>query len=369
MILVFNVGSSTLKYALFSADDDTQISRATIDVRDDADCDGAANKVLDEVDKAFGLANVRAIGHRLVHGGRRFRRAVVIDSTVRQSLGELISLAPNHLPLELRAVDTIARRSPHLTQVATFDTAFHSGMPVRARLFGLPRKVADAGVVRYGFHGLSYEYIVTTLQKAGDLPKRTIIAHLGNGASLAAVLDGKSVDTSMGMTPMGGVVMSKRAGDLDPGAVLFMLRALGFSGDDLERAVGKGGGLLGLSELDSDVRTLLHAQKTNSRAADALEVFVYQIRKFVGAYAAALGGLDLLVFTGGVGEHSAEIRGRICDNLGFLGIAVDDTRNRGNAETISSEVSKVRVAVIPTNEESMIAHHVRQTLSAAGMAR
>ncbi len=364
MILVLNVGSSTLKYALYETSEPTrEIARDKIEYAKAGDCDSAVRGLLDQLDERSQLDGVSAIGHRLVHGGERFRQPVVVDAEVRQALIELISLAPDHLPLELRAIDTISTRLPGALQIACFDTAFHRQLPTRARLFGLPRKVSEAGVVRYGFHGLSCEYIVGRLRNAGQLPRRTIVAHLGNGASLTALLDGVSIDTSMGMTPTGGLVMSKRSGDIDPGAILFMLRALGFSASEVESAVDKQGGLLGISEHSSDVRALLAARSTNPKAADAIDVFTYQARKYVGAYAAALGGLDLLVFTGGVGEHSAEIRREICDGLDFLGIGVDDSRNRSNAETISSDGARVRVAVIATNEEAAIANHVRRLVA------
>jgi acetate kinase len=370
LILVLNVGSSTVKYALFAANgSDEQLSRGSIEFESEAGCDAATSRILDELDSKSQLAAVTAVGHRLVHGGTRFREAVAIDSDVRAALRELISLAPNHLPLELRAVDAISRRLPHLPQVACFDTAFHSGLPVRARRFGLPRNLSEHGVVRYGFHGLSYEYIVARLRKSGRLLPKTIVAHLGNGASLVALLAGESVDTSMGMTPTGGIVMSTRSGDLDPGAMLFMMRALGLSVADVEKAVDRDGGLLGISEFSSDIRTLLAARATNPKAAEALDVFTYQARKAIGAYAAALAGLDSLVFTGGVGEHSAVVRQEICNGLQFLGIQIDESRNRASAETISTDGSRVRVDVIATNEEGMIAGHVRRMLAGSTAGR
>ena len=363
LILVFNVGSSTLKYALFRDDAEEQVARGAVEYSRSEDCGSAAAKVLDDLEHTSQLRDVVAVGHRLVHGGLRLCEPVVIDAAVRQELRALISLAPDHLPLELRAVDVVSNRLPECVQVACFDTAFHSRMPSRARLFGIPRKLSDAGVVRYGFHGLSYEYIVAALHDAGRLPARTIVAHLGNGASIAALLNGVSIDTTMGMTPTGGMVMSRRSGDLDPGALLFMMRALGFSSSDLEKAVDKEGGLLGISEHSSDVRTLLEARAGNSKAADAIDIFCYQARKFIGAYAAALNGLDLLVFTGGVGENSRQIRAQICEGLQFLGIEIDDTRNAKNAGTISTGASRVHIAVIKTNEEAMIARHVQGLLT------
>ena len=363
MILVLNVGSSTLKYALFEARDaGQQIARGTIEYGGKGDSESAAANLLDQLNEQAQLDGITAVGHRLVHGGRRFRDSVLIDGEVRQALIELIPLAPDHLPLELRAIDAIAKKMPHAIQIACFDTAFHRDMPTHARLMGVPRRLCDAGVVRYGFHGLSYEYIATTLRQRGELSPRTVIAHLGNGASLAALLDGISVDTTMGMTPTGGIVMSKRSGDLDPGAILFMQRALGFTVSDVQHAIDSEGGLLGISEQSSDVRTLLAARSTNAKAADALDLFTYQAKKYIGAYAAVLGGLDLLVFTGGVGEHSPQIRGEICDGLGFLGVEIDDSRNTTNAETISRDRARVRVAVMPTNEEAMIADHVSRLL-------
>jgi len=370
VILVFNVGSSTLKYALFRASDDPeQITRGSVEYSGAEASGGAVEKVLDELESKSQVVEVTAVGHRLVHGGARFCAPVVIDGAVRQELKALISLAPDHLPLELRAVDTVSKRRPDLVQVACFDTAFHSRMPTYSRLFGIPRALSDTGVVRYGFHGLSYEYIVNTLRDADRLPRRVVVAHLGNGASVAALLDGLSIDTSMGMTPTGGLVMSTRSGDLDPGALLFMIRSLGFSAPQLERTVDKEGGLLGISDLSPDVRPLLAARQTNAKAADAIDVFCYNARKFIGAYAAALGGLDLLVFTGGIGEHSPEIRAQICKGLDFLGIEIDQTRNGRNTETISSDACRVRVAVMKTNEEAMIARHVQRMLAGASTAR
>ena len=369
LILVFNVGSSTLKYALFRDDAGRQIARGATEYSRAEDCGFAAAELLEELESKSQLGEIVAVGHRLVHGGLHLRQPVLVDARVRQELRGLISLAPDHLPLELRVVDVVSKHLPDCPQVACFDTAFHSRMPSRSRLFGIPRKLSEAGIVRYGFHGLSCEYILHMLRKAGRLPERTIVAHLGNGASITAIREGVSIDTSMGMTPTGGMVMSRRSGDLDPGAVLFMMRAFGFSATDLEQAVDKEGGLLGISGHSSDVRTLLANRKTSSQAADAIEVFCYQAKKFIGAYAAALNGLDLLVFTGGVGENAAEIRAQICEGLDFLSVELDDTRNAKSAETISTDRSRVRVAVIKTNEEAMIARHVQDVLADAPIAR
>jgi acetate kinase len=236
-------------------------------------------------------------------------------------------------------------------------------MPRVARVFGLPRALLDSGVVRYGFHGLSYEYVIDALKKRRELPPRAIVAHLGNGASIAAVRDGVGIDTTMGLTPTGGMVMSTRSGDLDPGILLYLLRSRGFSADDVDDVTKHKGGLLGISDSSSDMRELLAAGATNPNAEEAIEVFCYQAKKFIGGYAAALGGIDTLVFTGGIGEQSSEVRARICEGLGFLGVEIDAASNAENAETISTTASRVRVRTIKTNEEAMIARHTREAIN------
>jgi acetate kinase len=320
-------------------------------------------KLLHALEEKPLFRSARAVGHRLVHGGSTLRKPVHVDARVRSLLEDLVPLAPDHLPSELRAIDEVSRLHPSLVQVACFDTAFHSGLPAVARLFGLPRALTDSGVVRYGFHGLSYEYVATTLRERGELPSRTIVAHLGNGASITAILDGVSVDTSMGMTPAGGLVMSTRSGDLDPGVLLYLARARGFSTAKLDDAINRSGGLRGISESSGDVRDLLAARASDTRARDAIDVFCYQARKFIGAYTAALGGIDLLVFTGGIGEHSPEVRASICDKLDFLGILIDAPLNRTGQPVISAAQSRVRVRTLKTQEEVMIARHVRESLA------
>ena len=358
-ILVFNVGSSTVKFGLFpvSPSDEGQSSRHSIEAG------GGVGEVLRNLEKEDLFTSVQAVGHRLVHGGPTLKRPMEIDAQVRASLDEIVPLAPDHLPLELRAIDEISRRHPSLLQVACFDTAFHANLPAVSRLFGLPRDLAESGVIRYGFHGLSYEYITTTLAERGELPARTIVAHLGNGASIAAIRDGVSVDTSMGMTPAGGLVMSTRSGDLDPGVVLYLSRARGFSIPQLDDVINRRGGMLGISGSSGDMRKLLAASKTAASAREAVDVFCYQIRKFIGAYAAALGGIDLLVFTGGIGEHSPTVRGRICEQLDFLGVTLDPALNDNNNAVISAARSRATVRVLKTDEEAMIARHVRQLLT------
>ena len=363
-ILVLNVGSSTLKYGVFPLTaGDQPLRRGVLEYSQQA-----VGQLLRLLEDDARFASVQAVGHRLVHGGLTMREPVRIDEGVRRALEDLVPLAPDHLPSELRAIDDVARLHPTLAQVACFDTAFHAHLPNVARRFALSRDLSDSGVVRYGFHGLSYEYIATTLHERGELPPRTIVAHLGNGASIAAIRDGVSIDTSMGMTPAGGLAMSTRTGDLDPGIFLYLARARGFSLAQLDNAVNHGGGLLGISQLSGDARDLLAARDRNQKAREAIDIFCYHVRKFIGAYAAALGGLDLLVFTGGIGEHSPEIRAQICEGLEFLGIDIDRARNAGAEVLISSTKSAVAVRAMSTNEEAMIARHVRQLLGQSTLA-
>jgi acetate kinase len=384
-ILVLNVGSSTLKFGLFPlAEGDDPLLHGVLEyagreggllrlvysgerkqesVQVAATRESGARELLDYLERSSLFKSVRAVGHRLVHGGSKLRAPIVVDAAVRALLEEVVPLAPDHLPTELGAMDEVARFASAVPQVACFDTAFHGAMPRVARLFGLPRSLLDSGVLRYGFHGLSYEYVTDALRKRGELPARTIVAHLGNGASIAAVRDGVGIDTTMGLTPTGGMVMSTRSGDLDPGILLYLLRSRGFSADGVDDATKHKGGLLGISDSSSDVRDLLAACANDPKAEEAIGVFCYQAKKFIGAYAAALGGIDALVFTGGIGERSPDVRARICEGLGFLGIEIDAASNGENAETISATGSKVRVRTIKTNEEAMIARHTRQAVN------
>ena len=259
------------------------------------------------------------------------------------------------MPGGIEGIEAVAARYPKLPQVTCFDTAFHRGMPERAERFPLPRELWDAGIRRYGFHGISYEYILQTL--GADVPPRLIIAHLGNGASMAAVLNGHPHDTTMGFTPAGGFMMGTRPGDLDPGVIVYLLEQKHFDAKRLAELVNLKSGLLGVSGISSDVKTLLDSRSANADAAMAIEMFCYQIRKSVGALAAALGGLDMLIFTGGIGEHATAVRAEVCDGLAYLGLAIDPRRTGSNQDTISSAGSKCRVRVIPTNENLMVARH------------
>jgi acetate kinase len=273
---------------------------------------------------------------------------------------------PEHLPLEIELIEAIRQRHPALPQVACFDTAFHRTMPRVASQLSIPRRYEAAGVRRYGFHGLSYEFLVEELARIGDpaaTKGRVILAHLGNGASMAAVRDGRSIDTSMGFTPASGLVMGRRSGDVDPGLVSYLARTEQMSAAQFQDMVNHASGLLGVSETSSDLRDLLAVERDDVRAAEAVALFCYQARKWIGSFAAALGGLDTLVFAGGIGETSAVVRQRICADLGFLGIDVHEERNAKNAPLISADGGRVSVRVLRTDEELMIARSVARLIA------
>lgn len=316
------------------------------------------------------LATVQAVGHRVVHGGPVHQEPAVITPALLADLRQLTPYDPDHLPGEIALIEAFQRRFPRLRQVACFDTAFHRNMPLVARQLPLPRRYAAQGLRRYGFHGLSYSYLLEELGRRAGLAAtrgRVILAHLGSGASLAAVLGGQSQDTSMGFTPTAGLVMGTRSGDLDPGVASYLLQAAGLTPRQLNHLLNHESGLLGVSETSADMRDLLAAQATDQRAAEAVALFCYQVRKWVGSFAAVLGGLDTLVFSGGIGEHAAEVRARICQGLGFLGLELDEAHNAAHAGVISSAASRVTVHVIPTDEERVIAQTVGRVLAAAAV--
>jgi acetate kinase len=305
-----------------------------------------------------------AVGHRVVHGGPKYYQPQHITPELITELKELVYLAPDHLPHEIKAIQAISRNYPHLAQVACFDTAFHRHMPKLAQVVALPRRYQHEGLARYGFHGLSYEYILQELRKeAGDevANGRLIIAHLGNGASMAAIHHGHSMDTTMGFTPAGGLIMGTRSGDLDPGILIYLLEEKGLHPSGLNQLVNQEAGLLGVSGISSDMKDLLKAEENEAHAGQAVDLFCYQASKHLGALAAVLGGLDTLIFTAGIGEHAPAVRERICHNLSFLGIAIDAQRNNSNAAIISPDNSPVIVRVMRTDEDLMIARHT-QTL-------
>ena len=299
-----------------------------------------------------------AVGHRLVHGGAMYQTPRRVTPDLLAGLRTLIPFAPDHLPNAIGLIEAVGHRYPELPQVVCFDTAFHQTMPECARQLPLPRRFRREGLVRYGFHGLSCEYVLSQLDAATG-PGRVIVAHLGNGASMTAVLNGQSLDTTMGLTPTGGLMMGTRTGDLDPGVLLYLLTNDRMDASALRQLLNNESGLRGVSELSSDVRELLEAAPDNPHAADAIDLFCYIAKKHLGALVAVLNGLDTLVFTGGVGENAPAIRAGICSRLDYLGVTIDPVRNIRNAPVISPDGSRVTVRVIPTNEELMIARHTR----------
>jgi len=329
----------------------------------------AAAFLLDWLAAQSGVEAVQAVGHRVVHGMKYSEPQRVTPKLIAE-LRRIIPYAPDHLPREVGLIEALRRRHPKLAQVACFDTAFHRTMPPVARRLPIPRRYAANGVERYGFHGLSYSYLMEELGRLdpGAVNGRVILAHLGNGASLAAVRRGKSVDTSMGFTPTAGLVMSTRTGDLDPGLAYYLERAERMTAARFQYMVNYESGLLGVSGISSDLRDLCAKETADVRAAEAVELFCYQVRKWIGSFAAALGGGDTLVFAAGIGENAPRIRKRICDGLNFLGIELDRGRNAQNAALISPDSGRVKVRVIRTDEELMIARSVIRVLKLGSLA-
>ena len=382
-ILTINGGSSSIKFALYEAVNPLKRGlNGTVDriglsgtnltfnaptkkkperhKLDTADHKSATNSLIDWLEKQIDFASVKAVGHRVVHGMKHTEPEIV----TQELLEELHHISPNdpdHLPREIELIETFRERHPKLPQVACFDTAFHQTMPRVAKLLPIPRRFDAKGIQRYGFHGLSYAYLMEELARLGDptgKKGRVILAHLGNGASLAAVRDGKSMDTSMGFTPTAGLVMSTRSGDLDPGLAPYLARTEHMTTSKFYKMVNHESGLLGVSETSSDMRDLLEHETQDVRAAESIALFCYQVKKWIGSFAAALGGLDTLVFAGGIGENAPPVRTRICKGLEFLGIELDDPQNAANAGVISMPTGRVAVRVIHTDEEQMIAKTV-----------
>ncbi|MBC7571557.1 MAG: acetate/propionate family kinase [Spirosoma sp.] len=324
------------------------------------DFTSAVNSLMDWLEKQPVFNRIYAVGHRVVHGMAHTEPERITPELMAE-LRRIRAFDPDHLPAEIELIETIRKRHPNLSQIACFDTAFHRTMPRVAQLLPIPRRFDAKGIRRYGFHGLSYTYLMEELARlAGNevAGGRVILAHLGSGASLAAVQGGKSMDTSMGFTPTAGVPMSTRTGDLDPGVAWYLMQSETLTSTQFNHLINHESGLLGISETSSDMQDLLAQQADDIRAAEAVDLFCYQIKKYVGAYTAVLGGLETLVFSGGIGEHAPEVRARICDGLAFLGINLDPHRNTANAAVISTDASRVTVRVIPTDEEKMIAQTV-----------
>lgn len=362
---IAGIGSATGSFRV-TAPDGTSMTEASQKFRNHVE---ALNVVMAWLKARTEGRSVDAVGHRVVHGGSDYVEPRVVTPGLLAALDELIPFAPDHLPHELAAIREIARIYPDITQAACFDTAFHRTMPDVAQRYALPGEIRRHGVLRYGFHGLSYEYILNEL-KAIAGPEaangRVIIAHLGNGASMGAFRNGKSIETTMGFTPAGGLVMSTRSGDLDPGVVVYLLKEKGMDAAALNTMVNKQSGLLGVSGISSDMKELLACEAKEPPAAAAVELFCYQAKKHLGALAAVLGGLDTLVFTGGIGENAPPIRERICRGLEYLGIRFAQERNDRNAPIISPDSGPAAVRVMKTNEELMIARHTRLLIERTG---
>lgn len=387
-ILAVNGGSSSIRFAIFEPGDPLRrvvdgkldgVGRAAtrLSFTDragvphdgpsrESDAPGSAVEwLLDWLETQPAFDSVRAVGHRLVHGMEHSEPELVTPQLLDE-LRRITAFVPEHLPLEIELIEAVGRRHPRLPQVACFDTAFHRSMPPIATLLPIPRRYHADGIRRYGFHGLSCAFLMEELARVGDRAAtqgRVILAHLGSGASLTAVRDGSSIDTSMAFTPAAGLVMGSRSGDLDPGLVAYLARAEQMTSDQFQHMVNHQSGLLGLSETSSDIRQLLACEGGDLRAAEALGLFCYQARKWIGAFAAALGGLDTLVFSGGIGEHQPVIRQRICAGLEFLGVALDGDRNSHNEMLISSGAERVAVRVIPTDEQIVIARAAARILA------
>jgi len=390
-VLTINGGSSSIKFALFETGDalrrilegrieriglpgtammakgerpDDHFSRP-LAARDHA---AAAASLTDWLEERLGGDVLAGVGHRVVHGGPHYSEPQRISPELVKELHRISSFDPQHLPAEIQLIETFQRRFANLAQVACFDTAFHRDLPRVARMLPIPRRYEARGVRRYGFHGLSYEFLMQELGRVAGARAangRVILAHLGNGASLAAVREGTPVDTSMGFTPAAGVPMSTRSGDLDPGLAGYLARTEHMDAQQFDDMVNFHSGLIGVSETSSDMRDLLAHESDDVRAAEAIALFCYQIRKCIGAFAAALGGLDTLIFAGGIGESAPAVRTRICEGLQYLGIALDEKRNAAGAAVISAEEGGVAVRVMRTDEEWMIADAACRVLGLA----
>jgi acetate kinase len=387
-VLAINGGSSSIKFALYQIGEppkrgcfgkvdrigldgtnlsynDSSRNRIISSKIGVSDHKAAANFLIDWLEKQIDFASVMAVGHRIVNGGQKYSQPQQVTRELLDELRRISPYDPDHLPSEIEVVGLFSERFQDLLQVACFDTAFHRDMPRVARILPIPRSFDAKGIQRYGFHGLSYEFLMEELAReagAEAAQGRVVLAHLGNGASLVAVRGGKSIDTSMGFTPAAGFPMSTRSGDLDPGLVWYLARTEQMTARQFHQMVNYQSGLLGISETSSDMRDLLQREAGDIRAAEAINLFCYQVKKWIGAFSAALGGLNTLVFAGGIGENAPEVRTRICSGLEFLGLELDEARNAANGPVISIDGSKTTVRVIHTDEELMIAKAVFRIL-------
>ncbi|TDE17309.1 acetate/propionate family kinase [Dyadobacter psychrotolerans] len=387
-ILTLNGGSSSIRFAFYSAHEDLKLAFAgklggignkisgailTTSISDQTEnikitentYEHATHFLINWLENRAEFSAVAAIGHRIVHG-MKYSEPQEITPDLLDYLKKISPYDPEHLPEEIRLIELFSKRHPDLKQIVCFDTSFHAEMPAVAKRLPIPRRFTEKNIQRYGFHGLSYAYLMLELERQADKKVahgKVILAHLGNGASLAAVKQGKSMDTTMGFTPGSGVMMGTRSGDLDPGVAWYLMQFEKLSPKQFNHVVNHESGLLGISETSSDMQELMKSEVDDNRAAEAIELFCYQIKKSIGSFAAVLGGVNTLVFSGGIGENIPQIRSRICQDLGFLGIELDEKRNQINDPVISMKNGKVTIRVIATNEEIMIARLVRQVLN------
>jgi len=386
-ILAINGGSSSIKFAMYQTGKSLKKSlNGSVDrislpgtnltfsdsdgkqknslILESSDTRSAANFLIDWLEKKIDFSSIKGIGHRVVFGLNHTEP----ESITQELVNELHRISPydtDHLPAEIELIEAMHQRYPKIPQVACYDTAFHHTMRRVAKILPIPRRFEAMGIRRYGFHGLSYSYLIEELARVADTktaPGRVILAHLGSGASLAAVSEGKCIDTSMGFTPAGGLTMGTRPGDLDPGVAWYMMKSENLTPKEFNKIINHDSGLLGVSETSSDMRDLLAKEADDVRATEAVELFCYQAKKWIGSFAAALGGLDTLVFTGGIGENCPIIRSRICEGLEFLGIKLEEDLNTANAPVISKDTGQAVVRVIHTDEEYMIARTVCRVL-------
>jgi acetate kinase len=390
LILVLNCGSSSIKFALFEASvepprkplwngkvegitggsptfGETGVAPHAITLDAALPYHAALTHIRERVVARLNGRHLRAVAHRVVHGGAKYSQPVRVDAAVLADLKTYIPLAPLHQPFALEAIEALLHSNPDLPQVACFDTAFHHSMPMVEQMLPLPWNAWERGLRRYGFHGLSYEYMAQVLaEHHGDAARgKTLVAHLGSGASLCAMQGLQSVATTMGFSALDGLMMGTRCGSLDPGAVLYLMQIEGLNVDEVAQVLYRDSGLLGISGVSPDPRELLPLEQSNPRAAAAMAMYVRQIVREIGALTAVLGGLELLVFTAGIGEHNADVRARVCAGLGFLGIELDAAANTANAAVISTAQSRVTVTVEPTNEEWIAARHACALMASA----
>lgn len=389
-VLAINGGSSSIRFAVFHGDaslrrslhgkidrigladatfrfkglNDTQETSQSLKATDYA---SAIKFLIEWLEDRIGPQTISAVGHRIVHGMHHTTPEIVTQELL-DDLRKIIPCDPQHLPFEIELIEAFLDRMPQLPQIVCFDTGFHASMPRVAKLLSLPRRYDRKGIQRYGFHGLSYQFLMQELVRLGDTAATqgcAILAHLGNGASMTAVRDGKSIDTSMGFTPAAGLPMSTRSGNVDPGLVGYLARSEGMTSAEFDHMVNHESGLIGVSEISSDMRDLIAQESSDIRAAEAIELFCYQAKKWIGAFVATLGGLQTLVFAGGIGENVPSVRHRICEGLSCFGIEIDEENNAANAEVISSVNSRVTVRVIRTDEEQVIAGEVYRIMQSS----